>query len=171
MNEEKTHWKKEFNYDYLGAYSLLPGQELVLTIKETKKEMVVGGDGKKQECFVAYFVEPQKPMILNRTNCKAITKMYGTPYIEEWNGKKVQIFATMVKAFGEETDALRIRPTVPKDYTELLKAVKACKTVEDLELTYNLNKADWSSEVKAAAQARRKEIETQNPKPNENTLV
>lgn len=97
--------------------------------------------------------------------------MYGTPYIEEWNGKKVQIFATMVKAFGEETDALRIRPTAPKDYSDIIKAVKACKTIADLELTYNLNQSDWSSEVKAAAKIRRSEIEKSTQTQNGNTLV
>ena len=64
-----THWKTQFNYDYLGAYSLPDGKDIILTIRETKKEQVVGTSGKKEECFVAYFFENVKPMILNRTNC------------------------------------------------------------------------------------------------------
>ena len=60
-----THWKTQFNYDYLGAYSLPDGKDIILTIRETKKEQVVGTSGKKEECFVAYFFENVKPMILN----------------------------------------------------------------------------------------------------------
>lgn len=32
-----THWKTQFNYDYLGAYSLPDGKDIILTIRETKK--------------------------------------------------------------------------------------------------------------------------------------
>jgi hypothetical protein len=152
IEQEKTHWKNQFNYEYLGAYSLMPAQELVLTIKDTKKEMVMGGDGKKQECFVAYFVEPQKPMILNRTNCKTIAKIYKSAYIEDWTGKKIQVFASMVKAFGEETEALRIRNTIPVDNSGLIAQIKATKTEAELIKVYEANKNNWTNEVKQTAQ-------------------
>jgi hypothetical protein len=87
-----THWKKLTNPEYLGAYSLDDGKDIVLTIKTIAREMVTGEAGKKEECTVARFLEPQKPMILNKTNCKTIEKIYKTPYIEEWQGKKIQIF-------------------------------------------------------------------------------
>lgn len=110
-----THWKKLTNPDYLGAYSVMDaGQDLVLTIKSVTEELVTGADGKKEQCVVARFVEPEKPMILNKTNMKAIEKLYGTPFIEEWAGKKIQIYSARVKAFGDTVDALRIRPTIPK---------------------------------------------------------
>ena len=54
-----------------------------------------------------------KPMILNRVNCKAITKLYKTPYIEEWAGKQVTIRVEQVRAFGDVVDALRIKPVLP----------------------------------------------------------
>ena len=80
----KTHWKKLNNPDYLGAYALEPGQELVATIKVVRKEMVTGPDGKKEECTVVHFAEKEiKPLILNTTNAKTIQKIYKTPYIEE----------------------------------------------------------------------------------------
>lgn len=108
----KTHWKKLHNPNYLGAYSLEPGKDMVLTIKEVKKEVVQNGNS-KEECSVCYFQEGVKPMILNVTNSKQIEKLYSTPYIEEWKGKRVQIYAAQVNAFGETVDALRIRPKVP----------------------------------------------------------
>lgn len=109
-----THWKKLHNPDYLGAYALLPGQDMILTIKFVQNETVIGPDGKKEECTVAHFEENAKPMILNSTNCKTIQKIYKTPYVEEWSGKKIQIYTEKVKAFGEIVEALRIRPFLPK---------------------------------------------------------
>jgi hypothetical protein len=112
--EHLTHWKNQFNYDYLGAYSLPDGKDIILTLKETKKEMVTGANGQKSECFVAYFHENAKPMILNKTNCKTIEKLFNTPNIEEWVNKQIQIGSTRINAFGEMTDCLRVRPFAPK---------------------------------------------------------
>ena len=104
--EHLTHWKNQFNYDYLGAYSLPDGKDIILTLKETKKEMVTGSNGQKSECFVEYFHENAKPMILNKTNCKTIEKLFNTPNIEEWVNKQIQIGSTRINAFGEMTDCL-----------------------------------------------------------------
>lgn len=115
MTAKKTHWKKLQNPDYLGAYAFEPGQEIVATIKTVQQEMVTGADGKKENCTVLHFVEPNiKPMILNATNAKIITKLYKTPYIEDWEGRLIQIYVDRVRAFGDVVDALRIRPFIPK---------------------------------------------------------
>ena len=110
-----THWKKLINPDYLGAYSLDPGKDMVLTIREVRKEMITGTDGKKEECIVCYWVEDQKPMILNVTNCKMIAKLLKTPYIERWAGHRIQIGAEVVSAFGEKVEALRVRKALPEE--------------------------------------------------------
>lgn len=112
-----THWKKLTNPNYLGAYALDNGQDIVLTIKKVQEETVVGTDGKKENCVVCHFSENVKPMILNSTNMKMITKLYKTPYIEEWSGKKIQIGIEKVKAFGDITEALRVRKIIPKVQT------------------------------------------------------
>ena len=111
----ETHWKKLINPDYLGAYSLDPGKDMILTIRQVKKEMVTGADGKKEECIVCYWQEEQKPMILNVTNCKMIAKLLKTPYIERWAGHRIQIGAEVVSAFGEKVEALRVRKTLPEE--------------------------------------------------------
>jgi hypothetical protein len=136
-----THWKKLTNPDYIGAYALTPGQDLIATIKHVKNEVVTGADGKKEECIVVRFVEPNiKPMILNSTNAKTITKIYETPYIEEWQGKKIQLFADKVKAFGEVVEALRIRPFVPKE-TAPIKVEKCAECGNEVKGFGNLNAA------------------------------
>ena len=125
--KELTHWKKLHNPDYLGAYALEPGQELIATIKTVGKEMVSGPDGKKEECTVVHFVERDiKPLILNVTNAKIIQKVYKTPYIEEWQGRKIQIYIEKVKAFGELVEALRIRPSIPKQTEAIPDKPIAC---------------------------------------------
>ena len=114
-----THWKKLTNPEYLGAYSIEDGRDLVLTIKSVGIEKVVGADGKKEDCVVCHWVENAKPMILNSTNMKMITKLLNTPYIEQWAGHKIQIGVEKVKAFGDVVDALRVRKSLPKDKTIL----------------------------------------------------
>lgn len=136
MSEKLTHWKQEFNYDYLGSYSLLPNEEKTLTIKETKKVNVKGADGKNQECFVAYFSENEKPMILNKTNCKTISKIYDSPYIEQWKGIRIVIVAEKVKAFGEVVEALRVKNINPDstaldEITKLFELKKEALTAEE----------------------------------------
>lgn len=113
----QTHWKKLHNPDYLGAYSLDPGQDLILTIKNVTVQTVTGPDNRKEECPMISFVEPSKPMVLNVTNSKIIAKIYGTPFIEEWAGKKIQIYVDNVKAFGDVVEALRIRKFIPTSTT------------------------------------------------------
>lgn len=107
------HWRKHDNPDYLGAYALKPDEEPVLTIKSVGYELVTGEGGKKEECRVAHFKENVKPMIVNATNCKTITKLSGTPNIHEWPGVRIQVFAATTKLKGEEVECLRIRPKAP----------------------------------------------------------
>lgn len=117
---DKTHWKKLNNPDYLGAYAFQPGEEKTVTIKEVKREMVFNtSTSSKEECTVAHFAEDEKPLILNATNCKAITKVWGTPYIDDWIGRKVTLKVKRVSAFGEMVDAVRVSPERPAE--EILK--------------------------------------------------
>lgn len=113
MSDTLTHWKKLMNPNYLGGYALTLGQDLIATIKSVGNEEVTGTDGKKEICSVIHFVEDVKPMILNATNNKTIANLFKTPYIEQWSGRKIQIYTEKVKAFGEIWDALRIRPFLP----------------------------------------------------------
>lgn len=110
----KTHWKEYFDYTYLGAYSLDDGKDKTLTIKSHKVEEVKGENGRGEDCLVIYFQEEEKGMIMNRTNCRTIETLYRSPYPVDWYGKRITLFVDQVRAFGKVTDALRIRPAVPK---------------------------------------------------------
>jgi hypothetical protein len=139
-----THWKKLTNPDYLGAYSLEPGQDIILTIERVQVEMVTGPDGKKEECMVCHWQEQEKPMILNITNAKMIQKLLKTPYIEEWSGRRIQICVERVKAFGEIVDALRVRNFLPEE-----KAVKCERCGEDIKPAHGMNSAQLAAYTRA----------------------
>ena len=110
MSEEKTHWKRLTNPDYIGAYWLQEGQDVTVTIDYVVREMITSTGGKKEECTVAH-LQGVKPFILNTTNSKTIAKIYG-PYIQDWNKKQITLFATTTKMGVETVECLRIRPQV-----------------------------------------------------------
>lgn len=114
--DQLTHWKKLNNPDYLGAYAFNRGEEKTVTIASVGNEMVHSPDGKSEECLVAHFTDRNiKPMILNATNCKMITKLHKTPYIQEWIGKRIILVVRQVKAFGDIVDAVRVKPELPPE--------------------------------------------------------
>ena len=114
----ETHWKKLTNPNYLGAYAFNPGEEKIVTIESVAKEEVIGESGKTEDCIVAHLTG-EKPLILNKTNCKAISKLLKTPYIEEWAGHRIVLAVQKVKAFGEEVDAVRVKPKMPGEICEI----------------------------------------------------
>lgn len=154
MDEIKTHWKTQFNYDYLGTYSLPDGKDVILTIQSACRQDVIGNDGKKEKLLVCHFKENAKPMIINRTNCKTITKVIGSPYLEDWTNRLIQVGAVSVKAFGDVVDALRIRPFAPKVvhsdkltvvtgspiWNGIIKLIQQGRKVEEAQTKYTFTK-------------------------------
>jgi len=109
---ELTHWKKLVNNNYIGSHDFQPGQELTVTIESVKSEMVKHFDGKTVEedsCIVARLKGAKKPLIVNKTNAKIISRNLGSAYIEEWVGKTVTLYVAKVRAFGETVDAIRVK--------------------------------------------------------------
>jgi hypothetical protein len=155
---KRNHWKKLTNPDYIGAYDFDEKEERTLTIKSVANETVTGPDGKKDTCIVIRWAEPQKPMICNNTNAKMISKVLGTPYIEEWIGKRVTLFVQSgIKAFGAVVDAIRIKDANPNTqpikvriqlesdkYTELLTYLKANPDkLKDAEKKYDIEQTAY----------------------------
>lgn len=130
MAETKTHWKKVVSDPtYLGEGDFQPGQEIIATIKKvTSSEKVQGADGKIENKAVVHFAEKNiKPMILNVARSKAIEKVCGSGYFEDWTGAKIQLYVQSgIKAFGEIVNAVRVRPFKPKEAAPLPKCTD-CK--------------------------------------------
>ena len=109
----KTHWKKLTNPDYLGAYALEDGKDMIVTIEKVETKQITNANGQREDAIVCEFKGDVKPMILNKTNMKRIEKAIGTPYIEDWTGHNIQLYGEMVSAFGTTTMALRVRDFEP----------------------------------------------------------
>ena len=132
MTEQKTHWRKIVESDYLAGADLDDGQgnhpAITVTIRSASREKVMDPGTKKEEpCLILKFAESRwKPMICNATNAKAISKATGSEYIEDWAGKQITIGTERVKAFGELWDALRVRPIAPRQTVAPVQAVPPC---------------------------------------------
>lgn len=145
---EKTHFKKLRNPNYIGSYELMKSQdeytELIVEIKTAVKDMVQNGD-KKEEAMVIH-LKNQKPMICNSTNAKSISKALGSPFIEDWSGKFITLYAKKIKAFGEWQYALRVRETVPElcplhpKWNGAMQAMRDKKTtITEIKSRFELN--------------------------------
>ena len=151
MEKELTHWKKLQNPLYLGSYDFQPGEERIVTVKDVKREMVKGQEGTEEHTIV-YFTENYKPMIMNATNSKMLTKLSESPYVEKWIGTSFKLVIVKIKAFGEFIDALRIKsekvvktlPELVLDSPNFIKVKDAIKngkaTIEQVETKYKLSK-------------------------------
>lgn len=121
----KTHWKNVMDYQYLGAYSLSAAnvERIVLTIQNVKPEEVKGENGKVDVLPVVYFEESSvkgvlvKPMVFNKTNCKVMENLY-SPFLEDWVGKRVEVYLTETKLKRDLVPCLRIEKKIlpPIDY-------------------------------------------------------
>ena len=160
----KTHWKKTTNPNYLGSWDFQPGEIKVLTIKNVVIDKVFNQqENKEKECTVAHFTEKEKPLILNKTNMKTITKLYGSPYIEDWSNKKIALHTEKVKAFGKIEDAVRVKSELPK--TETVKCHDCGKDIAPFKNYTAQQIAGMSTEkygvpVCVACGERRKESES-----------
>ena len=112
-----THWKKTTDRNYLGEWDLPEKDDLVVTIKSYEQDKEIKTDKGTDKKFVVWFKEAEKPMILNTTNKGRIAAAVGSPYIEDWVGKKVSLYRDRVKAFGDIHDCIRIRSTAPDSKT------------------------------------------------------
>lgn len=127
----QTHWKKLTNQDYIGAYALTPGEDLTVTIKSARREMVKSNGGREQECLVVT-LEKQKPLILNATNAKTIAKLYGN-FIENWAGKQITLYASTTQLAGETVECLRIRSTEPTTAKKTINEDRFSKALASVE--------------------------------------
>lgn len=119
----KTHWKKVVSDpNYLGEADFFEGEEKIGTIaRVVQSEKVQTAEGKSEKAVV-YFQEKLKPMILNVSRSKAIEKVAGSPYFEDWVGVPIQLYIEHgIKAFGDVVSAVRVRDRKP-----VIKAAVKC---------------------------------------------
>ena len=111
----KTPWKKIVSDpDYLGEADFNEGEEKIVTIDHVKSGVKIKSAEGTSEKAVVYFRERIKPMILNVARSKAITKVCGSKFVEDWAGVQIALYIDdNVKAFGDVVSAVRVRPRKP----------------------------------------------------------
>ena len=88
--------------NYLKAADL-QGRQVNVTIERYDMEDI--GDGHKP---VLYFQGKEKGLVLNKTNANEIAFVYGDD-MDEWIGKKIELFSMMVSFQGKMIPGLRVR--------------------------------------------------------------
>lgn len=128
---EKTHWKKVVSDpNFLSEADFDESEEKVATIARVAEGVTVQTAEGKSKKAVVYFSEELKPMILNVARSKAITKVAGSPFFEDWVGVALQLYIDPnVKAFGEIVSAVRVRTTKP----QIKKAVPCADCGKDIQ--------------------------------------
>ena len=153
--QDGTHFRKVFDSPYLSSVDLV--EPIVLTIQRVTQES--DKTKKSKDTFnTAYFEEKfirqgekLKPMILNATNSKAISKIVGSPFIEDWAGTRITVYVERGIKFGRETvDGLRIaaaaeRKVITPENARMWEAAKSAYR-RDGSLDKVLAKADMSEE-------------------------
>jgi hypothetical protein len=106
---EATHYRKMFDAgEYLAAYELL-GKDRTLTIKSVSaSDLPLAGTSKTERKPVIRFEETPKPLIANKTNARAIAKLYG-PLTANWVGRKITIYPTTTRFGSETVECIRVR--------------------------------------------------------------
>lgn len=113
MGERLTGlYQKTLDKTYLGHWDVPEDSDLVVTIDRFEKNEIRGNTGSTDKKHICYFKEC-KPMICNKTNLKMIASVLGSDKFEDWEGKKIALYAADVKQ-AESGKGLRVRPYRPK---------------------------------------------------------
>ena len=122
METKKTHWRKlAGKHNLVGE--MLNNKDVTLTILKAVNENVINiqktkkndGEPVYDKKAVLYFVGTDQKLILNTTNMKSISKVLGTPFIEDWENRQITLTPLHGKFFGEMQDVIRIK----QDYSQV----------------------------------------------------
>lgn len=113
-----TDYRSMYEKNYLGSWDLPDDRDAIVTIVRCEPGKVSNGTKteKKPLLFVSGSKGPiDKPIVLNATNGKSIAGIYGNK-VESWVGKPIALYKTTVNGVGGgQVEAIRIRPTAPKE--------------------------------------------------------
>lgn len=101
--------QEAFPSKYIKAADL--NDQNVRVIMERVEMEDIGDDGDKP---VLYFRGKSKGMVMNKTNSNNIAIVYGDE-TDDWVGKEIILYPTMVDYQGRSVPAIRVRPPQAKD--------------------------------------------------------
>lgn len=98
-------YRKLFKSDWFTAADIEDG-ELEVTIRAVSVEKVKNQSGEEERPAVHF--DGHKPLVLNKTNAKAIAAKHGAD-ADEWKGKKVTLKESVTTFGGEEVPCVRVK--------------------------------------------------------------
>lgn len=99
-------YRKLFKSKWFTA-SCFEGKPITLTIADVKVEEVENESG-KEECPCVHFEGNAKPLVLNKTNARAIASLHGAD-AEDWKGKKITLRESVTTYRGDEVPCVRVK--------------------------------------------------------------
>ncbi len=145
MSEETgTHWKKNIDTRYISGEDLKdsvkglrPSMDVeVISFadaetfdKQTQLKLVKSAIYLKEIGGDALY----KPVILNKTNAVFMEKETGSPFMENWIGCKLTLYAMPDKRFGHVARFKKYWPPATVTDKEAIKKIQGAKTKEDLK--------------------------------------
>lgn len=111
--------KEDITLDDMFPKEHISGHDLgekafVVTIRDYVEKMVYN-QRKRQATpvWTLWFEEAKKPLVLNITMGEAVVEIAGSRLAADWVGKKVELYAEWIKAFGKKHFVVRIREVTP----------------------------------------------------------
>lgn len=94
----------------------LEDQDLTLTIANVAMEEFTDQTTKRPENkpVISWRQKGAKPLVLNKTNWKAISQVFGTDETDDWEDMSITLYSTEVESFGETRLGIRVRLKAPK---------------------------------------------------------
>jgi hypothetical protein len=109
----------------------LNGKTVTLTIAKLVVEEL-GHGAEKERKPVLYFQKATKGLVLNRTNAMTIAALYGDES-DDWEGKRISIYPTRIRAFGAMQDTIRVREEIPALPKPQIAVVEEAAEIDDAE--------------------------------------
>ena len=127
-NSKGTNYRNVYKSDHLGAVDLEDliesGKDLIFTIKHVKQELNTKVAGKRIDANIAYFVEDIKPLVLNATNARIISRFAKSTHVEKWNNITIELYIDHNVNFkGSIVDGVRVKLQQPTEKKSHLKRI------------------------------------------------
>lgn len=137
--EVTEHWKKAFDYDWVGTYVLPDGKPISVVIKSVMKAEDAKVMGRSKNILLAHF-EPNPyfkvPMIINKENSKRLTRLTLKARPCDWKNIPVVLCQEMDKMpDGTKDFAMRID----------VEASKKIQTASKVKITLGVTDGNYAS--------------------------
>ena len=146
--EQKTHWKKNLDPRYISGEDLKAGlnglaPEMVVSIANMQDAPTFDQSMQKEVSKTALWLNDAtgkkiyKPVILNVTNAKTLSKEFGSDFIEDWYGKQIVLFAQADRRFGHVARFKKYYAPAQVDPKKAIELLSASTNLEILGQAWN----------------------------------